>query len=123
MTPLVTRQTIWILGLLIGGCLGLAVAQAQDRQPAIVAPGTDATNKADIAAGSVEDTLRACMARIPKDASIGQLMIAEQGCWRDENERRPVQAIPGARSTGLTSPAEHRSVVKSADRASMVVSE
>jgi hypothetical protein len=123
MTPLVTRQTIWILGLLIVGCLGLAVAQAQDRQPAIVAPGTDATNKADIAAGSVEDTLRACMARIPKDASIGQLMIAEQGCWRDENERRPVQAIPGARSTGLTSPAEHRSVMKSADRGSMVVSE
>jgi hypothetical protein len=122
MTALVTRQTIWIVGILIAGCLGLAVAQAQDRQPAIVAPGADAT-KADIAAGAAEDTLRACMARIPKDASIGQLMIAEQGCWRDENERRPVQAIPGARSTSLTSPAEHRSVVKSADRGSMVVSE
>jgi hypothetical protein len=123
MTPLVTRQTIWILGLLIGGCLGLPVARAQDRQPAIVAPGTDATNKADIAAGSVEDTIRDCMGRIPKDASIGQVMIAEQSCWRDENERKPVQAIPGARSTGLTSPAEQRSVVKHADRASMVVSE
>jgi hypothetical protein len=118
MTPLVTRQTIWIVGLLIGGCLGLAVAQAQDRQ---VAP--EATSKPDIAAGAAEDTLRACMARIPKDASIGQLMIAEQGCWRDENERRPVQAIPGARSTSLTSPEEGRSVVKSADRGSMVVSE
>jgi hypothetical protein len=63
------------------------------------------------------------MGRIPKDASIGQVMIAEQSCWRDENERKPVQAIPGARSTGLTSPAEQRSVVKHADRASMVVSE
>jgi hypothetical protein len=123
MTPLLTRQTIWILGMVLGGCLGLAVARAQDRQPAIVAPGTDGTSKADIAAGASEDTLRACMARIPKDGSIGQLMIAEQGCWRDENERRPVQAIPGARSTGLTSPAEQRSVVKSADRASLVVSE
>ena len=39
MTPLLTRQTIWIFGILLGGCLGLAVAQAQDRQPAIVAPG------------------------------------------------------------------------------------
>ena len=123
MTPLVTRQTIWILGLLIGGCLGLPVARAQDRQSTIVAPGTDATNKADIAAGSVEDTIRDCMGRIPKDASIGQVMIAEQSCWRDENERKPVQAIPGARSTGLTSPAEQRSVVKHADRASLVVSE
>ena len=123
MTPLVTRQTIWILGLLIGGCLGLPVARAQDRQSTIVAPGTDATNKADIAAGAAEDTLRDCMGRIPKEASIGQVMIAEQSCWRDENERKPVQAIPGARSTGLTSPAEQRSVVKHADRASMVVSE
>ena len=123
MTPLLTRQTIWIFGILLGGCLGLAVAQAQDRQPAIVAPGTHATNEADIAAGAAEDTLRACMARIPKDASIGQLMIAEQGCWRDENDRNPIQSVPGARSTGLTPPAEDRSVVKSADRASMVVSE
>lgn len=99
MTPLVTRQTIWILGLLIGGCLGLPVARAQDRQSTIVAPGTDATNKADIAAGSVEDTIRDCMGRIPKDASIGQVMIAEQSCWRDENERKPLQEVPEARRT------------------------
>ena len=123
MTPLLTRQTIWILGILLGGCLGLAVAQAQDRQPAIVAPGTDAANEADIAAGAAEDTLRACMARIPKDATIGQVMIAEQGCWRDENDRNPIQSVPGARSTGLTTPAKDRSVVKGADRTSMVVSE
>ena len=123
MTPLLTRQTIWILGILLGGCLGLAVAQAQDRQPALVAPGTNATNEADLAAGAAEDTLRACMARIPKEASIGQLMIAEQGCWRDENDRKPIQSVPGARSAGLTSSAEHRSVVKSAAHASMVVSE
>ena len=123
MTPLLTRQTIWILGILLGGCLGLSVAQAQDRQPAIVAPGTDATKEAGIAAGSAEDTLRACMARIPKDASIGQLMIAEQGCWRDENDRNPIQSVPGARSTGLTPPVEDRSVAKSTDGASKVVSE
>jgi len=122
MTPLLTRQAIWILGILLGGCLGLAVTQAQDRQPATVAPGTHATNEADLAAGAAEDTLRACMPRIPKEASIGQLMIAEQGCWRDENDRNPIQSVPGARSTGLTPPAEDRSVVKSADRASMVVS-
>jgi hypothetical protein len=123
MTPLLTRQIIWILGVSLGSCLELAVAGAQDRQPATVAPGADATDKADIAAGAAEDTLRACMGRIPKDASIGQVMIAEQSCWRDENDRNPVQSVPGARSTGLTFPAEHGSFVKSADRASMVVSE
>ena len=58
----------------------------------------------EIAAGSTEDSIGACMARIPKDASIGQVMIAEQSCWRDENERKPVQSIPGTRSTSLTGP-------------------
>jgi hypothetical protein len=77
MTPLLTRQRVCILGILLGGSLGAA-----------------------------QDTLRACMARIPKDASIGQLMIAEQGCWRDERDRNPIQSIPGARSTELMGPTE-----------------
>ena len=95
MTRLFTIQAIWILVILSGGSIGLATTSAQGAEPAIVAPGSDA----DIAAGAVEDTLGACRARIPKDASIGQLMIAEQGCWRDENNRKPVEAVPDARST------------------------
>ena len=106
MTPLFTRRTISVLAMLSGVFFGLTPTQAhaQDREPAMVAPGSDAITEADIAAGSPEDTIRACMARIPKDASIGQVMIAEQSCWRDENERKPVQSIPGARSTSLTGP-------------------
>jgi hypothetical protein len=42
--------------------------------------------------------LKACMARIPKDASIGQRMTAEQSCGRDERDRNPFLAVPGARS-------------------------
>jgi hypothetical protein len=98
-----TRQTICILAILLSSSLEARPIQAQDQAPT-VAPGTDAMMEGDIAAGSVEDTLRACMGRIPKDASIGQVMIAEQSCWRDENERKPVQAIPGARSSSLTGP-------------------
>ena len=119
MTHLFTKQTVCILAVLLGGSLGAAPIQAQDQAPT-VAPGTHAIMEGDSAAGSVEDTIRACMGRIPKDASIGQVMIAEQTCWRDENERKPVEAIPGARSTGLTSSADHRSAVESADRPSMV---
>ena len=101
MTPLFTKPTIWSLAiLLLSAFLDAAPIQAQDREPA-VAPGSDAITEADIAAGAVEDTIEACKARIPKDASIGQVMIAEQSCWRDENERKPVQAVPGARSTSL----------------------
>lgn len=100
MTPLFTKPTIWslaILILLLSAFLAAAPIQAQDREPAVA----DAITEADIAAGAVEDTIEACKARIPKDASIGQVMIAEQSCWRDENERKPVQAVPGARSTSL----------------------
>jgi len=41
-----------------------------------------------IAAGSVEDSLSACMSRIPSDASEGQRMIAEQSCERDQAARK-----------------------------------
>jgi len=36
-----------------------------------------------IASGSVEDTLNACLARVPRDASEGQKLLAEQSCRRD----------------------------------------
>ena len=101
MTPLFTKQTICSLTILLTGFLAAAPLQAQDREPATLAPGSNAITEADIAAGSVEDTIEACKARIPKDASIGQVMMAEQSCWREENERKPVQAVPGARSTSL----------------------
>lgn len=100
MAPLFTKQTICSLTILLSGFLAAPI-QAQDREPAIVAPGSNAISEADIAAGSVEDTIEGCKARIPKDATIGQVMIAEQSCWRDENERNPVQAVPGARSASL----------------------
>lgn len=47
-----------------------------------------------IAAGAIEDSLQACLARIPKDATIGQRMIAEQSCRRDEGDRLPFQVTP-----------------------------
>ena len=107
-------QAIWILAILSGGSIGLAATSAQGAEPAMVAPGSEADiSEADISARAAEDSLQACRSRIPKDASIGQLMIAEQGCWRDENDRKPVQAVPGARSTGLRGPAGHGSVVRS----------
>jgi len=85
--------------------------QAADRQT---------TNEPDIAAGATEDTLQACIARIPRDATIGQLMIAQQGCWRDENDRKPFKAIPDARSAAVIDPAERGFLPKSSDRISMV---
>ncbi len=40
------------------------------------------------AAGAAGDSLEACMARIPKDGSIGQRMLAEESCKRDQANQR-----------------------------------
>ncbi|MBA5867726.1 MAG: hypothetical protein GDA67_13625 [Nitrospira sp. CR1.3] len=50
--------------------------------------GAASTKSNDRAAsGTQGDTLEACMARIPKDASAGQKMLAEQSCRRDQANR------------------------------------
>lgn len=46
------------------------------------------TSKNRIAAGVEEETLDTCLARIPKDATAGQRMLAEQTCRRDFASRR-----------------------------------
>ena len=53
------------------------------------------TGSGAMAAGAVGDTLQACLARIPSDASAGQRMIAEQSCGRDQGDRKLIQAVPG----------------------------
>jgi hypothetical protein len=44
---------------------------------------TSSQNRDRIASGAVDDTLEQCLARIPPEASVGQKMLAEQGCRRD----------------------------------------
>ncbi len=41
-----------------------------------------------VAAGSIRDSLSACMGRIPSDATSGQRMLAEQSCERDQASRK-----------------------------------
>ena len=50
----------------------------------------NATTKSgnQVAAGTAGDSLEACMARIPKDASVGQRMLAEESCKRDQANQR-----------------------------------
>ena len=41
-----------------------------------------------VSAGAQDDTLQACMGRIPKEATAGQRMLAEESCKRDEAARK-----------------------------------
>lgn len=47
-----------------------------------------------VASGSVEDTLKACLARIPEIASVGQRMLAEQSCAGEEGNRTLTPVAP-----------------------------
>lgn len=72
---------------------GLIAIPAQGAGKGKTAPPAQAptTSQSAVASGSVEDSLRACLARIPKAATAGQRMLAEQSCQRDETERKPFQ--------------------------------
>jgi len=97
-TTLLSKRMFCAVLLLLAASWVAVSAQAAESRPVTRASGSVTTIEPRIAAGAVEDTLKACMARIPKDASIGQRMIAEQSCGRDESDRKPFQATPGARS-------------------------
>ncbi len=47
-----------------------------------------------VAANSVDDTLKACLARIPEVATAGQLLLAEENCRREERTRQEALATP-----------------------------
>jgi hypothetical protein len=47
-----------------------------------------------MASGAVEDTLKACLSRIPADGTAGQRMLAEQGCQGQHETRTSNQAAP-----------------------------
>jgi hypothetical protein len=48
-----------------------------------------------VSAGTQGDTLKACLARIPCDASEGQLRIATLTCERDQKARASIKVVPG----------------------------
>ena len=62
-------------------------AYAADQPAGGATPSTTAGGLGEAASGAVEDTLKACLARIPKDATDGQRMIAQDSCKRDEATR------------------------------------
>lgn len=88
------QRMILIASLLLAMEEIARATQAADQPPAATSESLPAPS--DSASGAAEDTLNACITRIPKDASIGQRMIAVESCQRDEADRKPIQAVPSA---------------------------
>ncbi len=65
--------------------------------PSASSAGTTAvtTGASRVSQGTQGDSLDACKARIPSDASAGQRMVAERTCERDAENRMSIDAVPG----------------------------
>lgn len=47
-----------------------------------------------VASGAVEDSLKACLARIPEKASVGQRLLAERTCQGEDGTRQTMNDAP-----------------------------
>jgi len=81
------RRTVLVASLMLIPWISPLSAYAADQQSgkAIHSASAEALDVA--AVGAASDTLKACLARIPKDATDGQRMIAQDSCKRDEATR------------------------------------
>jgi hypothetical protein len=76
---------------------GGSTAGGGSSTPSASSAGTSAvtTGPDRVSQGTQGDSLDACMARIPSDASAGQRMVAELTCKRDAENRSSIMAVPG----------------------------
>ena len=84
----ITYLSIILATLLLAGYVDIGAAKEKRGDTASMTSGA-------IASGAVEDSRKACMARVPKDASAGQRMMAEQSCDRDNFDRKSIDSVPG----------------------------
>ncbi len=88
------RFTRMILPLIAAALFLASCASSQPGgSPTQAASAVSATEQP--AAGTFGDSLKACMDRIPKGASAGQQMFAEESCRRDAAARASIDAVPG----------------------------
>ena len=88
------RSLLFASVLLLGPSLSPFFIHAEEGQVtgAMILTPTDRLH--DVAPGAVEDTLKACLARIPEVASVGQRMLAERTCHGEDVVRTTNQGPP-----------------------------
>jgi len=96
-TPTMTKSAaVVLMGVLLAVLPLLSSQRAQAADSLVKGAMRSAPIEAlgAIASGAVEDTLQACLARIPEVASAGQRMLAEQSCAAEEETRSTIQSAP-----------------------------
>jgi hypothetical protein len=92
-THLSYTPSILFVSALLMAPTAVLTAQAADGQLKGATLAAPASDRNAMASDAVEDTLKACLGRIPSDASAGQRMLAEQSCAGQQETR---QLVPKA---------------------------
>jgi hypothetical protein len=85
-THLITHAVLVALLALIPW-IAVPSADAAEKKSKASKPPTQSEGRTTVASGAVEDSQEACLARIPKNATAGQRMLAENSCKRDQASR------------------------------------
>ncbi len=95
-THFINRRSVLVAVLAALPVMSWAVAPAvQAADKAVKTSAPSVSSGGGVASGAVEDSQQACLARIPKDATAGQRLMAEQSCKRDQASRQSIQNVPG----------------------------
>jgi hypothetical protein len=88
-----TRSVLFLSVLLTAPSMVLAAQSSDGRSKGaqLMAPADERNARAS---GAVDDTLKACLGRIPMDASAGQRLLAEQSCTGQHETRRLAPDAP-----------------------------
>jgi hypothetical protein len=88
-------RIVLIASLALISWIAAPSADAASKKPKASTPPTQSEGRSTVASGAVEDTTSACQTRIPKDATGGQRLMAEDSCKRDQASRQSIEATPG----------------------------
>lgn len=69
-------------------------SSAHSEEPAQADKASPRERRDGKTSGAVEDQLKACLSRIPKDSTAGQRMVAEQRCQGEQETRSSSHAAP-----------------------------
>ena len=91
-TPLFAKRSLLLSSaLLLASALSPFSTHAEDGE---VKGAMTMVPVPQIASGAVEDSLKACLARIPEKASVGQRLLAERTCQGEDGTRKTHNDAP-----------------------------
>ena len=95
--PTITKSGVVISTVVLFAALSIRSTQPVQAANLLVERAVESAPLAErgvMASGAVEDTLKACVARIPALASAGQRMLAEQSCAGEDEVRKTLRSAP-----------------------------